>query len=53
MRFLNKCDKCYKRVPSVRSKFVDGKILWLCYSCFDEIKNEDKKQKNNTTRKGL
>ncbi len=47
MRFLNKCDKCNRRVTSVRSKFVEGKILWVCYPCFDKINNENKIKENN------
>ena len=43
MKQLNKCSKCNKRVPQVRSKFIDGKSLWFCDECYkkqEENKNE-------------
>lgn len=44
----NKCDKCFRRVSSVRSRVVGGKVVWLCDVCYKESENLGVDENENT-----
>jgi len=33
----NKCDECGRLAKSVRSKYIDKKIKWICDFCFKRM----------------
>ncbi len=36
MKNLNKCSKCHRKFPQVKSKMIDGKQRWLCENCHEK-----------------
>ncbi len=36
---MNKCEECGRRLMSVRTIIVDGKIRWVCDVCYKELKD--------------